>query len=110
MPVSRGWHLALHNESFMSDNNDNSFTDRYSTKRVSQAWAEASSPIVRFRTDDGTCSGFIFHYLEYANFERDTLLLDPFCRDEKVRSDRSNSQEADNRIAARRVCLVCVFQ
>jgi len=43
--------LAVNNESFMSDNNDNSFTDRYSTKRASQAWEEASSPIVRFRTD-----------------------------------------------------------
>ena len=66
MPVSRGWRLALHNESFMSDNSDNTFTDRYSTKRASRAWEEASSPIVRFRTDDGTCSGFIFHHLEYA--------------------------------------------
>jgi hypothetical protein len=37
---------------FMSDN---SFTDRYSTKRASRAWEEASSPIVRFRTDDGAC-------------------------------------------------------
>jgi hypothetical protein len=67
---------AVHNESFMSDNSDNSFTDRYSTKRASQAWEEASSPIVRFRTDDGACRGFIFHHLEYARFERDTLLLE----------------------------------
>ena len=42
-------------------------------KRASQAWEEASSPIVRFRTDDGACWGFIFHHLEYARFERDTL-------------------------------------
>ena len=42
-------------------------------KRASQAWEEASSPIVRFRTDDGACLGFIFHHLEYARFERDTL-------------------------------------
>jgi hypothetical protein len=35
----------------MSDISDNSFTDRYSTKRASQAWEEASAPIVRFRTD-----------------------------------------------------------
>ena len=65
----------------MSDNSDSSFTDRYftdrySTKRASQAWEEASSPIVRFRTDDGTCWGFIFHHLDYARFERDTLLLE----------------------------------
>jgi hypothetical protein len=60
----------------MSDNSDNSFTDRYSSKRASQAWEEASSPIVRFRTDDGACWGFIFHHLEYARFERDTLLLE----------------------------------
>ena len=60
----------------MSDNSNNSFTDRYSTKRASQAWEEASSPIVRFRTDDGACWGFIFHHLEYARFERDTLLLE----------------------------------
>jgi hypothetical protein len=52
----------------MSDNSDNSFTDRYSTKRASQAWEEASAPIVRFRTDDGACWGFIFHHLEYARF------------------------------------------
>jgi hypothetical protein len=45
-------------------------------KRASQAWEEASSPIVRFRTDDGACWGFIFHHLEYARFERDTLLLE----------------------------------
>jgi hypothetical protein len=64
---------AINSESFMSDN---SFTDRYSTKRASQAWEEASSPIVRFRTDDGACWGFIFHHLEYARFERDTLLLE----------------------------------
>ena len=37
---------------------------------------EASSPIVRFHTDDGACWGFIFHHLEYARFERDTLLLE----------------------------------
>jgi hypothetical protein len=55
---------------------DNAFTDRYSAKRASQAWEEASSPIVRFRTDDGVCWGFIFHHLEYAHFERDTLLLE----------------------------------
>jgi hypothetical protein len=52
--------LAANNESFMSDISDNSFTDRYSTKRSSQAWEEASAPIVRFRTDDGACWGFIF--------------------------------------------------
>jgi hypothetical protein len=68
--------LAVNNDSFMSDNSDNSFTDRYSTKRASQAWEEASAPIVRFRTDDGTCWGFIFHHLDYARFERDTLLLE----------------------------------
>jgi hypothetical protein len=67
---------AVNNESFMNDNSDYSFTDRYSTKRASQAWEEASSPIVRFRTDDGACWGFIFHHLEYACFERDTLLLE----------------------------------
>jgi hypothetical protein len=67
---------AVNNDSSMSDNSDNSFTDRYSTKRASQAWEEASSPIVRFRTDDGTCWGFIFHHLDYARFERDTLLLE----------------------------------
>jgi hypothetical protein len=60
----------------MSDNSDNSFTDRYSAKRASQAWEEASSPIVRFRTDDGASWGFIFHHLEYARFERNTLLLE----------------------------------
>jgi hypothetical protein len=43
---------AVNSESSMSDNSDSSFTDRYSTKRASQAWEEASSPIVRFRTDD----------------------------------------------------------
>src|SRR5258706_11027484 len=68
--------LAVNNESFMRDNNDNSFTDRYSTKRASQAWEEASSQILRFRTDDGACWGFIFNHLEYARFERDTLLLE----------------------------------
>ena len=69
----RGARLAVRNTSLMSDN---SFTDRYSTKRASQAWEEASSPIVRFHTDDGACWGFIFHHLEYARFERDTLLLE----------------------------------
>ena len=67
---------AVNSDSSMSDNSDSSFTDRYSTKRASQAWEEASSPIVRFRTDDGTCWGFIFHHLDYARFERDTLLLE----------------------------------
>jgi hypothetical protein len=41
-----------------------------------QAREEASSPIVRFRTDDGARWGFIFHHLEYTRFERDTLLLE----------------------------------
>ena len=68
--------LAINSERFTSDNSDNSFTDRYSTKRASQAWEEASAPIVRFRTDGGACWGFIFHHLEYARFERDTLLLE----------------------------------
>src|SRR5258708_16752977 len=68
--------LAGRRVRFMSNNSDNSFTDRYSTKRASQAWEEVSAPIVRFRTDDGACWGFIFHHLEYARFERDTLLLE----------------------------------
>jgi hypothetical protein len=71
-----GARLAVYSERFMSDNSDNSFTDKYSTKRASQAWEEASSPIVRFRTDDGAGWGFIFHHLECARFERDTLLLE----------------------------------
>src|SRR6266403_2233183 len=68
--------LAVNSVRFMSDNSDNSFTDRYSSKRASQAWEEASAPIVRFRTDDGACWGFVFHHLEYARFERETLLLE----------------------------------
>ena len=66
--------LAAKKQEFYQQNSDHSFTDRYSTKRASQAWEEASSPIVRFGTDDGACWGFIFHHLEYARFERDTLL------------------------------------
>jgi hypothetical protein len=60
----------------MDVNGDSTFTDRYSAKRASQAWEEASPPIVRFRTDDGVCWGFQFHHLDHARFERDTLLLE----------------------------------
>jgi hypothetical protein len=55
-------HQAANSERFISDNSGNSFTDRYSTNRVSQASEEASSPIVRFRTDDGAYWGFNFHH------------------------------------------------
>src|SRR5258708_20683631 len=71
-----GARLAVNSERFMSDNSDNSFTDRYSRKRASQGWEEGGAPIGRFRNDDGACWGFIFHHLEYARFERDTLLLE----------------------------------
>ena len=50
----------------MDGNGDSTFTDRYSAKRASQAWEEASPPIVRFRTDDGVCWGFQFHHLDHA--------------------------------------------
>ena len=81
----------MNNKSFVRENSDNSFTDRYSTKRASQTWEEASSPIVRFRPDDGACWGFIFHHLEYARFEHDTLLLDWSIGTIRIRGPKAES-------------------
>jgi hypothetical protein len=59
----------------MSDNSDRAFIDKYSPQRASRAWEDADSPCVRFTTDDGDSWGFIFHHLEYAHFQKDTLIL-----------------------------------
>jgi hypothetical protein len=81
----------LNNKSFVRENSDNSFTDRYSNKRASQTLEEASSPIVRFRPDDGACWGFIFRHLEYARFEHDTLLLDWSIGTIQIRGPKAES-------------------